>query len=236
MFGVEYDLDIFPFWARYYLDMNFDSYHLFLHRENGSIGRDIKKEVLDRGFTYDCADGPQANGMLRRLLLGNYASQLPANDFLVVADLDEFHSNPETSAGCTIPKLPEYRTLLSKYDIVSGFLCDRYAYRLEACYENPFYQYHREEFFEQKIFNNFTPDFLRSTVWPDTRRTKILAARAGYDVAYAGSHCLTTIPSNAKVIDGYHVHHFAWRESAKRKTAVKTYYTSENLREVECSS
>lgn len=229
MFGVEYDLDLFPFWARYYLDMKLDSYKVFLHKEDGKIGGDIKSEFKNAGFTIECIDGPQSNGILRKLLLGYYASQLPPDDFLVTADADEFQRNPSYGNPETPP---DYRRLLVNYDIITGFLVDRYSIRLEACHNDPFEQYPEEEPFTRDTYKNFTPPFLRKTEWSQTRRNKILAAHCGDEVSYAGSHCLMSVPATARIAEDFRVMHFAWRDSAKAKLSVKTYFTPENLNEI----
>lgn len=245
MFGVEYELDIMPYWTGHYTGFHFDSYHAFLHKEDGRISPDIQIEFKNLGFTIECIAGPQGNGNLRRLILGFYASTLPPEDFLVIADADEYQSMPDTNnvrdlmvgkdhvvLGPDRPTPLDYYGLLSHYDIIGGFLIDRYATRLEACYSDPFHQYPYEEPWTGKIQHNFTPAFLRRSEWLDTRRTKILAARAGYQTSYAGCHCMHLVPSEAKIMEDCKVYHFAWRESAKRKMAVKTYFTPENLREI----
>ena len=232
LFGVDYDLDLLPAWARYYLDMNLDSYKIFLHREHESVGENIKNEFKNYGFSIECVKGPQGDGVLRKLIIGHYAGTLPPRDFLVTADADEFQSMPQSVSGAQFPLPPNYRELLKDKDIVSGYMVDRYADRLEACFGNPFLQYPHEEPFTREILKNFTPPWLRNTTWPLTRRTKILAARAGYDVGHDGAHCLLSVPSGAGIANDFMVYHFAWRESAKFKALVKSYYTKKNVDEM----
>jgi len=219
LFGVEYEIDLMPFWTKHWLDKKFDSYKVYLHKEDGKIGREIQQEFRDLGFSVECLDGPHSNGNLRRVALGYYAGTLPPRDFLVLADADEF---------CKI----DFRPALQEYDLITGFMVDRYTSRLEGCYCDPFEQYPEEEPFTKEILKNFTPPYLRQSEWPYTRRTKILAARAGDDSTYAGSHCMKSLDARAKILEDQKVYHFAWRESAKRKLAVKSYYDADNLSEI----
>jgi len=240
-FGVEFDLDIMPFWIEHYKKALFDSYHVILHKESGEIGSDIKNQFKHHGFSVDTASGPYGHGTLQRLHFGLYADTLPPDDFLVIADADEFQSGAGAGQlqagegvflGPPVPDLIPYREMLEHVDIITGFMVDRYTRRLEACYMNPFRQYPYEEPWTGEILKNFTPPNYRETEWLLTRRTKILAARAGFEVAYAGNHCLMQVPQRAQYAEGYKVYHFAWRESAKRKLVKKAYYTQENCQEI----
>ena len=240
-FGVEFDLDIMPFWVEHYKKALFDSYHVFLHKESGEIGSNIKNLFRHHGFSFETVDGPYGHGILQKLIFGQYADRLPRDDFLVIADADEFQSspgNPPLKAGDDLyigPPAAEqvpYRELLRHVDIVSGFMVDRFTHRLETCYIDPFRQYPYEEFPANEILNNFTPPGFRRAEWPYTRRTKILAARAGYEVAREGNHCMMQVPKDAQIAEGYKVYHFAWRESAKRKLVKKAYYSQENCMEI----
>jgi hypothetical protein len=245
VFGVDYETDLMPYWSDYYAAMKFDSCHVFLHREKGNVPESVKKHFEDRGFSYTCIDGPHGNGMVRRCALERYALSLPRDDFFVVADADEFQSGPHSSGhptillggfpvivGTTSSSPLDYRSLAERYDLVSGLLIDRYTNRLEACHDDPFRQYQFEEPWSGNVENNFTPPFLRHTNWRPTRRTKILMARAGYAVSYVGSHNMYLVPASARIRTDCKVYHFAWRESAKRKLALKSYFSHDNLREI----
>lgn len=244
LLGVDYEMDIFPYWAKYYSDMNFDSYKIFLHRQDAEIGEDIKKTVRQFGFNVESFGGHHGNGMLRKFTLGHYASTLPPDDLLVTADADEYQCSPgvlkmrsdpgndDVFVGGLRPTPPNYRKLEEYYDIISGFMSDRYTGRLETCFQEPFIQYPFEEPFTRDIIKGFTPPYLRKSRWSETRRTKILAARAGMDIAFEGSHVMRTVPTSARLAEDFRVVHFAWRESARRKLAVKSYFSSENLNEI----
>lgn len=219
LFGVDYEQDILPYWLVHWIDKRFDSYTVYLHRETGSIEERLVKLFQRNGWTVHLLDGSHRDGGLRGEVLSRFAASLPPDDFLITADADEFH-------------LVDYDKVLGEYDIVRGFMSDYYGYVLEACHRDPFDQYMFQEEFTGEYLKNFSPPFMRKSEWKHTKRTKILAARAGYNVAYAGSHCMLEVPINAKILENQLVHHFAWRESAKSKLAVKSYYTEENLREV----
>lgn len=243
LFGVDYELDLLYPWLSYYKNMEFDSYKIFLHREQGEIGSDVLRQFKMLGVDVERLGGPQGNGMLRKIVLGQYAASLPADDFLVTADADEFQSCPVANGhdhsggtdyvkGVADPISPDYRKLFQKFDLVTGFMVDRYTLRLEAACGWPFAQYPFEEPFTKEYLKAFTPPYMRKTAWPHTRRTKILGGRCGYEIGYEGSHCALSLPSDVKITEDFRVYHFAWRESAKRKAVVKSYYNMENLEEI----
>lgn len=234
-FGVDFDLDLLPFWSEYYKACRFDSCHVILHREEGGIGEGIKNHFKRLGFSITLADGPFSHGMLLKLHMDLYASSLPKDDLLVIADADEFHCAPAVDGTLRdFPggEPPDYRALAEKYDIISGWMVDRYGEKIEACYKDPFLQYPLEEPETHEILKSFVPPFLNRTEWPATRRTKILAARAGYDVAYEGSHGLFETPYDARIAPDFRVLHFAWREATKKKLVNKTYYSKDNCIEI----
>ena len=228
LFGVDYELDLMPYWIEHWVSHRLDRYKVFLHRESGVIDPAIIDTFKRAGFDVECLSGPHSNGLLRGCALSNYAANMDANDFLVTADADEYH-------------LINYHDILStgvsqyapaKYDIVTGFMVDRYGDSLQACNKDPFDQYCYEEPFTKEILKNFTPPYLRNTAWPFTMRTKILACKAGMESTYAGSHTMKAVPSGARILTDRKVYHFAWRESASKKAAVKTYYSEDNLFEL----
>lgn len=230
LYGVEYELDLLPWWGPYYANIKFDSYKIFLHKEIGEIDAKIISDFHNLGFSTEIVRESHGNGVLRGEVLKHYVKSLPPDDFLVAADADEFQISLDSN---TLPYgPPDYQELLTRYDVLSGFMIDRYSDALLECCMDPFLQYPFEEPHTGEILKSFSPPFLRKTKWPPTRRTKILAARAGYNVSFDGSHCLLTIPQYARVLDGFKVLHFAWRESARRKIAIKSYYTEDNLKEV----
>lgn len=247
LFGVDYEQDFMHYWLRFYLDRSFNSYMIFLHREKGEVDPALVAEFRNHGFKVKTCGGPQGNGKLRKLLLEDYAKTLPPEDFLVTADADEIQCVPSVCVPDTMmygkdsyvigqdePDPIDYQVALSHYDILSGFMVDRFSFELEesSLHENPFVQYPFEEPYTRDILKSFTPFFLKKTSWPFTRRTKILAARAGSDCGYEGSHCMYSTAQTARVHEEYRVMHFAWRESARYKAVVKSYFSEANLNEI----
>lgn len=240
--GVEYDMDLMPFWIPFYVDRKFDTYKVFLHREEGQIDPEIINHFRQAGFSVKTCNGPYGHGLLQKLVFDNYVKTLPPEDFVVVADADEFQSSPNIAAQPSLlenvftgPHSPipvDYRGLLKFYDIITGFMVDRYSDKLENCCMNPFSQYPYEEPFTREILKAFYPPYLHLSEWPHTRRTKILAARAGSSVAYEGSHCMIEAPEKANIAVNFRVYHFAWRKASKQKIIKKCYYTQATCKEI----
>lgn len=223
--GVDYDMDMMPYWIPYYLKAGFDSYTVVLHREHGDIPEGIQSDFRNAGFKVRCADGPFTIGCARSAHLNNIANGLDDNDIFVTADADEFHAN---NNGTPI----DYREVLSCYDVLHGIHSDRYADTLEPCRMDPFVQYPYEEQYTGEYLKNIDIPFLKNTEPPALWRSKIIAAPAGAVVEFKGSHCMSEIPSNYNIRFGHKVIHFAWREAAVRKLALKSYYSIENLKAV----
>lgn len=245
LFGVEYDLDLAPWWVPYYRNMRLDTYTVYLHRERGPVGDHHVRWFEEQGFTVHPVSGPHGDGMLRRLCIERHIMSLPEGDLLVTADADEFQSvSTEKDDGaveidgiryCTgtrKPEPPDYRYLEKHYDIISGYMLDRYTFAMTACDRDPFDQYLFQEERNFTILKTFTPPYFDSSKWPATRRTKILAARCGYKTAFEGSHLMLEAPAAARMTGNFDVVHFAWREGAKRKVAMKGYYSQDILSEV----
>ena len=247
MFGVEFEMDLFDHWSDYYLKCKFDSYHAILHSEYNDIPDEAVSRFRSKGFTTEIAPKMfHGNGILRKLILENYSKSLPPDDILVTADADEYQSYRVLheldiveqyghihNLGAAIPLPLNYRDLLESYDVLSGFLVDRYSDTLDASRGDPFLQYPYEECYTGNILKNAVPpQYCTKSVWPQTRRSKILAAPVKYDTAFSGSHCMLNVPADARIKEGLAVYHFAWRESARRKVAVKSYFSQENLSEI----
>jgi len=237
-FGVEHDLDIFKPWALYYQSMGFDSYKVFLHAGNEPVSDTVLRRFIEAGFGVCKISGRYGDGKLQDMVLGRYAETLAPSDLLVLADADEFHSMPglvtsrDYERGGVTLSPPDFRELSKKYDTLTGFLVDRYSDRLCPCAFNPLAEYPFEEPWTGEHFKSFTPPWLRQTTWPATRRTKILMAPCGYMRDYSGSHYLDEVPASARIMGNFKVLHFAWRESARAKTAMKEYYEKENVSEI----
>jgi len=225
LIGVDYDLDLAPYWTRYYLDRRFDSYTAILHRENGDIPAGIQADYRNAGFRVLCADGPFSIGCQRSVRLNNLADNLPPDDMLVTADADEFQS-----LKCDSPL--DYRYFCNRYDILHGLHEDRYTLTLENCYSDPFSQYTLVEEYTGEHIKRIVTPFLDVNKSPELIRTKILAAKAGAPVEYKGSHCMKYVASNANIFYDCKVIHFAWRENVASKNALKPYFSMDNLKQL----
>lgn len=214
--GIEYDLDLAEYWIRYYKKCGFDSYTVFLHHEDGAVPSCVFRKYVNEGFNVHIVDGKFSDGKLRMVHLQNFARNLDRHDFLVTADADEFQALPN---GEPI----DYRMFLGKYDMLRGFLEDRYSDEPEDCVGDPFLQYYYIENDTGEYIKTVYPSYLRDQVWQPTVRTKILAARAGESVNFTGSHTITIVQSSARILENCKVIHFAWRRGSVRKFKTKSY-------------
>jgi len=61
LYGVDYELDLFPWWIEHYRNMRFDSYKVFLHREEGNIPDYVIDLFRKEGYeTLHCSTGREA--------------------------------------------------------------------------------------------------------------------------------------------------------------------------------
>jgi hypothetical protein len=227
-FGVDYDMDLMPYWYYWYRDRHFDSYTVFLHRYPDEVGSFDVDTFKLHGFDVKIAPNvPYRDGRLQNTVLTNFVRTLPKEDFVVVADADEFQCQP----GTIVPI--DYRKALLSVDMLSGYLCDFYGEHLDACTEDPFKQYPYTEPVENNILGNFHPPQVKAGPWPLTRRTKILAARVNQGVDYSGSHAMCEGLSTSRIDSGpYRVVHFPWRASFTKKIIEKSYFKTSLCREM----
>jgi hypothetical protein len=227
--GVDFDLDLFYPFVRYYQARKFDSYTIFLHSEKGPIDPSIILDFENEGFDVRIAHGLFKEGLVRKVYFDNFARNLPENDFLVTADFDEFH--------CTKNHDPlDYRKLLEEYDVLYGYLADRHSNNFDEAHAADFrsllFQYpFEDEDWNTSPFRAFTPPWLHTKSWPIGFRHKIIAARAGVDMNFIGSHNINFVSHTDKLNGDLKIAHFAWREGAAKKLAVKSYFSIENLKE-----
>lgn len=215
--GVDYDLDLAPYWIAHYKACDFDTYTVFLHREDGTIPQSAVDLYRNAGFTVHCIGGAFTGGMCGAFNMENFIRNLPKNDFVTVADADEFQT---TRDGSLIP----YKVLCSMYDVLHGLFEERYSDNLSVCVKNPFEQYNRIEPHTGDFFKHFCPPYLDHIKWPPVYRCKIIAARASETYRFYGMHTLVDLNSKSKILFGLKVVHFAWREGAAKKTAKKSWY------------
>lgn len=215
--GVEYDLDLAPFWIKYYKERAFDTYTVFLHREKGQIPQIVQDMYLKEGFTVRCINGPYNGGIAGAFHMEIFIRALPPEDFVTVADADEFQADEN---GAPI----EYKKLCGEYDVLHGLFEERYGDRLDKCDKDPFVQYPHREPFTGHYFKKFCPPYLDHIDWPCVYRCKIIASRASEAYRFYGMHSLSNVSSNSKILFGLKVVHFAWREGAAQKAMKKSWY------------
>jgi hypothetical protein len=126
----------------------------------------------------------------------------------------------------------DYRYQCRAYDILHGLHEDRFSNGLLPCRNDPFLEYTQIEEYTGEHIKQLKTPFIDVEHAPVLIRTKILAAPAGASVEYKGSHCLKEVHVNQKILFGLKVIHFAWREGAVRKLALKSYFSIDNMKQV----
>lgn len=217
--GVDYDLDLAPYWIRHYQTRGFDTMTVFLHREAGEIDKSVQDMYRNAGFTVFCIDGPYSGGIVGAFHLRNFIKNLPESDFVTVADADEFQV---MSDGSPIP----YKALCEEYDVLHGLFEERYADSLSVCMEDPFTQYQHVEPYTGDYLKPFCPPYLKHIQWPHVYRCKIIAARAGEAYRFYGMHSVNELQHDSRILFGLKVIHFNWREGAALKIAKKEWLKS----------
>lgn len=215
--GVDYDLDLAPYWIKHYVEREFDTYTVFLHREQGDVPEHAVNMYKAAGFIVHCIGGAYTGGIVGAFHLETFIRNLPKEDFVTVADADEFQCMAD---GSPIP----YKALCGEYDIMHGLFEERYSGSLSVCVKNPYEQYNHVEPYTGMFFRSFCPPYLDHIEWPCVYRCKIVAARAGEPYRFHGMHAIATIKPDARILYGLKVVHFAWREGAARKLSKKSWY------------
>ena len=219
------DRDLLDAWLAYYLSMRFESYTVFLntrqlHEENLFTVRDRMKQS---GVSVRVAIGPFNDGQLQSEVLREFSGTLPKDDFLVIADSDEFQTVPRNAYG--------------GYDVTRGVLVDRYADALIDAVTEPGRPvdcvsglealYPHAGNIEELIRQDLPPQYCNG--WACTKREKICCTRAGYDVSYTGSHGFhpdfekTILPSLRVDPVVYPVNHYTWRSGILRRMLGRSY-------------
>jgi hypothetical protein len=227
-FGVDYDMDLLPWWSQWYLDRKLSSYTVFLHRFPKAVASDTKEWFRKLGFDVNIAPcEPFNDANLKRKTIGDFVATLPRDDYVIAPDDDEFQCMP----GSNTPI--DYSRECSRNDILMGCMIDRYAESrlLPECIENPFVQYSLEEPGFGKFVGNFAPPQFQHLRWPLERRQKLIAANACRKVDFNGSHVGTVSPDD-RIAFNYRIVHFRWRKSMGEKMLSKAYYDRELCRAV----
>jgi hypothetical protein len=216
-------MDLLRHWAKHYMEYRFDSYRIYLHTRHDMdhASRSCFVDEMKRFYNFDATfipDTPEFKcGSLRQKVIDGYRKTLPENDYLVVADSDEFHDIPKD----------DYREMILSHDAVTGSLVDRWSDTLSYCRQNipPFGQYPREGNF----LDEFDPPLEFAPVF-----TKVLSSRANIPVSFIGSHFIS--PSYAKkhegdleIMNGRKVLHFTYRDSFIRRMCERPYYRYDDV-------
>jgi len=121
-FGVDYDMDLLPWWSQWYLDRKLSSYTVFLHRFPKAVASDTKEWFRKLGFDVNIAPcEPFNDANLKRKTIGDFVATLPRDDYVIAPDDDEFQCMP----GSNTPI--DYSRECSRNDILMGCMIDRYA-------------------------------------------------------------------------------------------------------------
>lgn len=221
----DYDADLLDHWCRHYMKYGFDSYRIYLHSpfDNYRLLHETKERIAT--FDFDVKILPHdkfGNGSLRTSVVVERMKELDKNDFMVVADSDEFQDVPD-----------DYRYIANTCDYLKGAHVDAYDKTLhDACNGIPlFLQYPLRGNVEAEVLK--TVDIKSLQRWPRVKKNKILCCRIKYPVALAGSHDLLPIPQGCDIPQPYpqnfDVLHYTWRSSIIKRMAGKDYFHAEHI-------
>jgi hypothetical protein len=219
LFGVDLDRDIISPWSRHYLSMGYDSYTVFLHTVDISSAAYEFARFSFKMSDFTVCNAPQEpyTVQMQTAIFEDFSKSLPPDDYLVIADSDEFH---------TTGTLPEnFRGLILSCDMLCGTLIDRWNNTLREF--DPKLSLGSQYPYSGDLFSilqkeSDAPDKQR---WWKPNRNKILAARAGMPVAYQGSHCLNEQVTDVTTKSGCVVNHFSWRNNALDRLKTKFYHS-----------
>jgi len=211
---VDFDLDLIPHWIKHYNSFGLDSYKVWLHSPS-----DNKRNLLlactaflNAGWAIEEVDSNRtfAVGALRRELLWPYSCSLPKDDFLVIADSDEFQV------------LKDYRERLKEFPTIRGQLIDRWDKSLHVA--NLSSDLHDQyplvgEVWQEVV--NVSPEGTAKE-FHRVEKNKVCAFPAGSPGDYNGSHVLIPeLPGNELRIP---VEHFTWRSTIIDRMCGKWYF------------
>ena len=235
LFGVDYDSDLILHWADHYLKHNLDSYTVWLHsaRNDYTLLEACASLFNRKGFRVFVVNQPGnnapvfKNGGLRTEYLSKFQCSLPYDDYLVVADSDEFQD------------VSNYQWLFSDHEIIVGGLIDRYDTSLHDAQSDVSIeaQFPFEGSVETALLTAMP--MRERSYFPRTDRRKVLGCRADIPVEFSGSHRVMEVPAGARVAGdsispyrdstddfNYKVRHYCWRRSIFERMYGKTYYNS----------
>lgn len=213
LFGL-HDKDLLPHWIRHYVRYAFDTMTIFFHapalseEQREGYVRTARENGIDALFA---TFGFFASGSGRAYVMEHMAKLLPAEDYLVTADSDEFH--------CMDPAT--YRDIILDHDAVTGNNRDRWADKLRYADDTAplAAQFPRYgdimETHRKKQTVNYT--------------NKVLACRAGIAVDFTGSHKITGTIADCGVYKGCDIDHYRWRPCVLDSFKDKFYYRLQDM-------
>ena len=227
---VDYELDIAEKWCEHYEAFGFDTYTVFLqstdranHKRNCAEAAPL---FWEHGFQVRDIDEDWNEGRLRCRAMEPFHDSLPPEDYIVVADSDEFH-NPTLPLPRGEGRGEGYRDLILSCDIVQGRLIDRWGSRLENV---------RQDMSLDKQYPNrgyfFEDSGVKLAVDYDIARNKIMACRCDIRPVYIGSHVTEDISRPHLISCGHPVEHFTYRKRMLPMMSFKFYFSSETMLQV----
>jgi len=214
LFCVDFDMDLLIHWARHYRAFGYDTYTAYLHTNQDRTKEEMReiRDIFDRyGFSAFWTFGTFREGGLRIECLEPHRALLPPDDYLVVADSDEFHdANPAT-----------FKDIIRSHECVEGYLVDCWGEKLvDADPRLPL----GEQYPHQGNFKEACG--LEGVVHPNRR--KILASRCSLAVNFIGSHTMEE-RRVFRMPGRYHVLHYTFRSSLPERMCGKRYFRSMDL-------
>lgn len=224
-FGIDLDWDLFDRWREHYDKFGFDDYMVLLHTESDL---DAQKKKFYRDYVQSCAgwsagfcgvgekywDADKIGTIMKAGAIEAYVNKFPEDDFIVVADSDEFQDMPAQY----------YRDVILANHVVQGELVDCYGDALESANNSlPLDELypHRGQL-EVMNYRRAIP----------MNRTKIMAHSRRVRVLYQGQHAYLPVDFPLKVSAGHDVLHYTYRENLPWRMASRAYYTPDTIQAV----
>lgn len=240
LFGVDFDLDLLPFWMKHYEKLNLDDYFVCLHSQERNKQKIFEALNFFKKHEWNfevMASHRFGNGLLRSKYMQSVCARLDLKDFLITADSDEFQ-RWDWIEGSSDP-----RDLSERFDCIYGTLRDCYTVGLpEANPCEPLsLQYPRhgniDDILAARATSKVWPE-ASAYPWPRITRNKILGAYVSMNVDFLGSHLIhSKMKSNTPLqippeYSGYGpmtVDHYSFRASLFDRMRTKTYFDARHL-------
>jgi hypothetical protein len=212
---LDLDGDLVSHWIPHYLKYKFDTYSVILHNVQPGDGR--VAPFQDAGFNISYTMEQYSN-RLRGQLLWEHIKWLPMEDYIVVADSDEFQECGPTFGF-------SYRDFIKGHDVVEGTLVDRWDDTLKPAKPDiPL----KLQYPQKGILRRLEGD-------REPCRKKIMAFRRNISVCLSGNHYVVGRYKNIweKRTEGgaqitsagpFKVLHYTFREHYLDRLLPKEYY------------